>query len=297
MTPLHDSQRVAGLARHQHGNISLEQLRRSLTDDEIRSRRDAGWLIPRHREVYAVGHVPWTRLSTFAAAVLALGPLARLSHTSAGALWEIVRGSVQIHVVVPTAAGLQRRDGIIVHRQALPDAHCATHHRIPCTNLLRTLLDLAAVLPIRPLGAAFEEAQVTHALRPEVLAAEVLSRRGHRGTGKLKTILEDAVDPAGVRSILELRFLRMCAAQGLERPLVNEPIGVWTPDFLWERQMVVVETDGVVFHRTPAKRRRDDEKDAALTALGFTVIRLRWSDVVERPFETAARIRDALTVV
>ncbi len=65
MTPLLDSQRVAGLARRQHGNISLDQLRRFIADDEIRARREAGWLIPRHREVYAVGHVPWTRLSTY----------------------------------------------------------------------------------------------------------------------------------------------------------------------------------------------------------------------------------------
>ena len=33
--------------------------------------------------------------------------------------------------------------------------------------------------------------------------------------------------------MLELRFLRMCAAHGLPRPLVNIHIGEWTPDFYW----------------------------------------------------------------
>ena len=296
MTLSLDSQRIAALARRQHGNISFDQLRQWLSEDEIRGRRERGWLIPRHRGVYAVGHVPRTRHSTFSAAVLALGEEARLSHTSAGALWEITRGAVQIHVVVPTTAGLPARDGIVVHRQALPEPHRATHHRIPCTSLLRTLLDLGAILPLTALGSAFEEAQVVHRLAPELLAAEVLSRPGHRGTGKLRVILDGAVDPSGVRSILELRFLRMCAAHRIPRPLVNEKIGVWRPDFLWERQMVVVETDGVDFHRSAAKRRRDGEKDAALTALGFTVIRLRWADVVGRPAETAAVLQDALTV-
>ena len=295
MTPLAHTQRIARLARRQHGHVSLEQLRDAGFDDEaVKTRTGVGWLIPRHREVYAVGHVPRTRQAIWSAAVLAFGPGALLSHLAAGALWRIVTGAVQTHVIIAPHLARRHRDGIIVHRQTVPEAHRATHDAIPCTNLLRTLLDLAAILPQRALASAFEEAQVIHELRPELLAAEVLSRRGYRGTGKLKVILKDAIDPKGVRSILELRFLRMCAANGLERPLVNERIGIWTPDFLWPRQMVVVETDGVDFHRTAAKRRRDDEKDAALTALGFTVIRLRWADVVEQPSTTAARIRDAL---
>ena len=296
MTPSAISHRVAELAARQHGNISFAQLRAGgLSEDKIKARSGAGWLIPRHREVYAVGHVPRTRESTWAAAVLALGAEALLSHASAGAAWGIVRGPVQTHVIVPADCGSGHRDGIVVHRQTVADAHRALRHGIPCTNLVRTLLDLAAILPGKPLGWAFEEAQVIHKLAPEVLGAEVLSRRGHRGTRKLRLLLEGAVDPAGVRSILELRFLRMCAAHGLPRPLVNEPIGVWTPDFLWPERLVVVETDGVDFHHTAAKRRRDDEKDAYLRSLGFTVVRLRWADVVERPDRTAARVSNALS--
>jgi len=297
MGALDDTQRAARIARRQHGNISYAQLRScGLSRGEIKGRADRGWLLPRHRKVYAVGHVPRARESTWSAAVLALGEEAHLSHTAAGALWRIVRGAVQTHVVVPTTSGLPRRDGIVVHRQVLPEAHRATHDGIRCTNLLRTLLDLAAILPLGALAYSFEEAQVIHKLAPEVLGAEVLSRPGHRGTGKLKAILDGAVDPAGVRSILELRFLRMCAAHGIPRPLVNERIGVWTPDFLWAEQMVVVETDGVDFHRTAAKRRRDARKDEYLRGLGLTVLRLRWADVVERPVETAAKVRGALTV-
>ena len=295
MTALAHTQRVARLARRQHGHVSLDQLRQAGLDEHaVEARARAGWLIPRHREVYAVGHSPRTREATWAAAVLAFGPEALLSHTSAGALWRIVRGAVQTHVIIAPTLARRHRDGIVVHRQTVPEAHRATHDAIPCTNLLRTLLDLAAILPLNALSSSFEEAQVVHNLQPELLAAEVLSRPGYRGSGKLKAILKDAIDPAGVRSILELRFLRMCAAHGIERPLVNERIGIWTPDFLWARQMVVVETDGVAFHRTAAKRRRDEEKDAALTALGFTVIRLRWADVVERPSATAAHLRSAL---
>ena len=57
--------------------------------------------------------------------------------------------------------------------------------------------------------------------------------------------------------MLELRFLRLCDAHGLPRPLVNQRIGDWTPDFLWPEWRLIVETDGVEFHRTAAAKRRD----------------------------------------
>ena len=63
----------------------------------------------------------------------------------------------------------------------------------------------------------------------------------------------DAVDPADVRSVLELRFLRMCAFHGIPRPLVNIRVGEWTPDFLWPEHRLVVETDGAAFHRARSR--------------------------------------------
>ena len=70
-----------------------------------------------------------------------------------------------------------------------------------------------------------------------------------------------------------------------------------TPDFLWPDHGLVVETDGYEFHRTAAARRRDALKDEFLRAAGLTVIRLTWADVIERPAQTAARVRDATNVI
>ena len=66
-------------------------------------------------------------------------------------------------------------------------------------------------------------------------------------------MLVGAVDPADVRSVLELRFLRMCAAHGLPRPQVNVRMGEWTPDFYWPEWGLVVETDSVAFHSTAGR--------------------------------------------
>ena len=85
--------------------------------DEIERRVEAGWLIPRHTGVFAVGHVPAARESAWHAAVLALGEGAVLSYASAAALWGMARATAIIEVTVPTTAGHVKRDGIVVHRQ------------------------------------------------------------------------------------------------------------------------------------------------------------------------------------
>lgn len=261
---------------------------------EIEARTASGWLIQRHARVYALGHVPASRRSRFVAAVLALGPDAALSCRAAGAYWALVRGSVPTEVTVPTANGRRHRDGIIVHRSPLPARHVTIDGGLRVTTVLRTLLDLAAVLKPYALARAFEQAQVLHGLDPTLLAAEVVSRRGYRGSARLAEMLDDAVDPAAVRSVLELRFLKLCATHGLPRPQVNVRIGGWIPDFFWPEAGLIVETDGQRFHRTAAARRRDALKDEFMRALGLTVIRLRWTDVADTPEATAALIGAAL---
>ena len=138
---------------------------------EIERRLEAGWLIPRHTGVYAVGYVPAARESAWHAAVLALGAGAVLSYASAAALWRMVRGTALIEVTVPTTAGRVKRDGIVVHRQPLPPAHVTIHQGIPVTTPIRTLLDYAAVAPLNALFRAFEQAQVHLHMPPAPLAA------------------------------------------------------------------------------------------------------------------------------
>jgi len=289
-----DTRGLAELASRQNGNITHRQLvDAGLSPQQIARRREAGWLVPRHTGVYAVGYVPAARESSWHAAVLALGAGAVLSYASAAALWGMARATAIIEVTVPTTAGHVKRDGIVVHRQRLPPEHVTTHRGIPVTTPIRTLLDYAAVAPLSALFRAFEQAQVHLHIPPAPIAAEVIARPGARGNGKLRKVLEGAVDPKDVRSVLEIRFLRMCAAHGLPRPNVNVRMGEWTPDFYWPEWGLVVETDSVAFHSTAWERQRDAEKDVAMRGLGFKVLRLMWADVVGRPAETARLILES----
>jgi len=288
-----DTRALAELAARQNGNVTHRQLvDAGLSPQQIKRRREAGWLVPRHTGVYAVGYVPAARESAWHAAVLALGAGAVLSYASAAALWRMVRGTAITEVTVPTTAGHVKRDGIVVHRQLLPAEHVTAREGIPVTTPIRTLLDYAAVAPLNALFKAFEHAQVHLHMPPAPLAAEVIARPRQRGNGKLRKVLVGAADPKDVRSVLEVRFLRMCAAHGLPRPQVNVRMGEWMPDFYWPEWGLVVETDSAAFHSTAWAKQRDAEKDVAMHALDLRVLRLMWSEVVDRPTETARRIHE-----
>ena len=224
--------------------------------------------------------------------MLALGAGAVLSYAAAAALWGMVRRTAIIEVTVPTTAGHVKRDGIVVHRQRLPDEHVTVRDGIPVTTPIRTLLDYAAVAPLNAVFRAFEQAQVHLHIPPAPIAAEVIARPRHGATASSGRCSSARSIPQDVRSVLELRFLRMCAAHGLPRPQVNVRMGEWMPDFYWPEWGLIVETDSVAFHSTAWERAARRGKDVAMRALGLDVLRLRWAEVVERPAETARRIHE-----
>lgn len=292
-----DTHRLAAVAAHQKGLVTrADVLAAGGTRRFIDRKLEDGWLHRVHTGVYAVGHPSLTLHARWLAGVLALGERAALSHRPAGGLWGIADADgLPAEVTVATTAGLGNRDDIVVHRQRLSRHERTLRHGIPTTTLARTLIDLAAVLDPRALADAFEEAQVHHRLQPAALAAEVVARPGHRGIARLRALLADAVDPGQVESRLELRFLKLCRAHDLPRPLTQVRIGRWRADFLFAGQRLVIETDSARFHHTAAKHRRDAAKTTDLQAAGYAVLRLRWADVVHAPQPTAARIRAALT--
>ncbi len=106
------------LVARQHGVVTRAQLlAHGLSAQAIKRRIANGRLHPVYRGVYAVGRPELSRLGRWMAAVLACGPGAVLSDTSAAALWEIgVETAEGIEVSVPADA-FRRRPGILVHRR------------------------------------------------------------------------------------------------------------------------------------------------------------------------------------
>jgi predicted transcriptional regulator of viral defense system len=137
---------MARLASRQHGLVTAGQLVEAagLDTAAIRRRVLAGRLHRLHRGVYAVGHSAVPFEGRCAAAVLALGEGAVLSHRSAAELWGMVpRAKGPIHVTLPANGGRKSRDGLIIHRsRTLGPGSIAFTAGVRVTTASRTLADL-----------------------------------------------------------------------------------------------------------------------------------------------------------
>jgi very-short-patch-repair endonuclease/predicted transcriptional regulator of viral defense system len=271
------------LAARQHGVVARTQLLESgLSPDAIKHRVTKGRLHPVRRGVYAVGRPRLTRNGTWMAAVLGCGPEAALSHTSAAALWEI-RFEEQGPVEVSLPARLRRRQrGIIVHRRVLAPGDVTRRHGIPVTAPACTLLDLASRLGRAQLEAAINEADKRDLIDPGRLRS-MLERLANRpGIAALRETL-DRQTFALTDSELERRFLPLARRAGLPAPLTRCHVSGFRVDFYWPDLGLVVETDGLRYHRTPAAQARDRLRDQTHAAAGLTPLRFTHAQVEFEP--------------
>lgn len=277
--------------------VSRHQLRAAgLGRGAIDHRRRTGWLHDLHRGVYGVGHRPVSREGWWIAAVLAYGDRAALSHASALALWELrPSAATRIDVAVRTANGLARRDGIRIHCCAAMAADEVTVHRsIAVTTVARSLLDGAATLAHAGIARAVERADVLELFDLAKVERVLARHRTHPGAARLAAVLELYRDDEPTRSELEARFIALCHADGLPRPLVNRTICGHEVDFLWPEQRLVVEVDGRATHLTRAGFERDRARDATLVVAGLRVVRFTHRRLRDEPRAVAATLRALL---
>ena len=267
--------------RQQHGVIARWQLLDlGLSPNAIKVRIANGRLHPVFRGVYAVGRPQLTQEGWWMAAVLACGPNAVLSHSSAAALWGIGKPRARlIEVSVPLN---ERRRGpcLVVHRRQLAEADVTRHLGIPVIAVVPTLVDLATRLSRDSLEAAISEADKRDLTDPEALrgALDELPRRP--GVGILRTTLDRRTFQV-TDSWLERRFLPIARRAGLGLPETRRYENEARVDFYWPALGLIVETDGLRYHRTPAQQARDRLRDqrhmvAGLTPLRFTYEQIRY---------------------
>jgi very-short-patch-repair endonuclease len=275
---------IARLATPQHGVVTIAQLLAAELDREaVAYRRRVGRLHLLHRGVYAVGHRPPSPLATAIAAVLACGPDAALSHGSAAALWKIVpRWPTPTHVTAPSE---RDRPGIHVHRS--PHAEATTHYGIRVTTPLRTLVDLADVLPPKHLTRAVNEAQVQRLVTPAELTT-LLTRYPGRRTARLTP------ERGATKSTLEDDFTRFLKRYKLPLPERNQTIAGHEVDAVYRQHHLVIELDSRQFHATPRAFEQDRDRDADLLDAGFPAIRITDHRLKHHPTKEARRLKAIL---
>lgn len=267
-----------------------ELLAAGVTATQIRARLRADVLRRRYPGVYSVAdRLP--PLAAELAAVRACGAGAALCCRSALALRNVLPAPPErVEVAVRRDCG--RYPGIHARRLRLQDGDVTVHLGIPCTTVLRSLLDVAGRIPLRELEQAVATAERLGLTDRKQLLRR-LDQSGRRpGSARLRRLL--AQGPAYLRSDAERLFLELVQAAALARPRTNERLGRYEVDFLWPRERVIVEIDGYEWHGTRRRFHSDRARDTALAAAGYVVLRFTWQRLVERPHEIVAELAQTL---
>ena len=288
------------LAERQHWVITRRQLLAlGFSDKGIKHRRMSGRLHRVHQGVYAVGRPSLTPQGRWMAAVLACGERAVLSHSSAGALWRIgieERDVIEVSVSSPYQ---RRRPRLRIYRRpSLWPEDVTARYGVPVTTPVQTLIDMALRHDRRGVERMINEADKYDLVHPPELRKALDARVGEPGVAPLREILDRRTFRL-TKEELERRFLPLARKAGLPVPLTGQWVNEFEVDFYWPDLGLVVETDGLRYHRTPAEQARDRLRDQAHTAAGLTQLRFTHEQVRYEPQhvlavlqETASRIAE-----
>jgi hypothetical protein len=293
----------------QHGVFSRGQaLEAGISASAIGRRLATGAWVSVRPAVYRLAGTPETWHQTLMAACLWAGEGAVVSHVAAGRLWglEGLAGNASGEPIELTVAfGTQRRaPGVVVHRsRKLEPADCTWHDGIPVTQLVRTLIDLSAVLEKRRLSVALDSGLARYAkidtgwLRRSIRR---LGAKGREGAGKLRELLDER-DPQAknLDSALERRFKAALKEAGLPPPeehfdVVEGGRRVAEIDFAYPRARLGIQTKGAVVHMQHAVWERDQLQQSELAAAGWRILHVTWAQMQADEDAVTERVARAL---
>jgi very-short-patch-repair endonuclease len=283
------------LARAQHGVMSrgdLEAL--GFSKAAIEHRVATGRLHPISRGVYVVGRPDLTPKSRWMAAVLVCGEGAALSHRSAAELWGIgYEEKKRIDITVRRECRI-RRPGLKVYARAkLTRRSVVVRDRIPVTTPIQTLIDLATELKPLQLERAVNEADKRDLVDPERLRRALDGYGGMPGVKPLRTLLDRHTFRLS-DSDLEIYFRPLALDAGFPLPLTKQWVLGYEVDFVFPGHRLIVETDGLRYHRTPSQQARMVERDQKHVSNGYRVIRFTHWQIARAPGEVTKLLRRML---
>jgi very-short-patch-repair endonuclease len=301
------SRRAWELAGRQHGIVTRRQLLAlGFGPRSIQHRVERGRLFRVGLGIYAVGWPALNEQRQWMAAVLAGGEGAALSHRSAAALWQIGGKQAQgvgigdrptgIDVSVRRLCELGRPGIRFRGRPTLSPHDIVLRDDIPITSPVQTLVDLATELGPVPLERAVNDADKRDLVDPEALRDELARFAGQPGVQPLRHLLDKLFFRLS-DSDLEIYFRRIVRAAKLPIPLSKQRVNKFEVDFFWPDLGLVVETDGLRYHRTPSAQLRDARRDRAHVMAGMTPLRFTHYEVRYEPGRVRAALAETIAML
>lgn len=274
--------------------IAFWQLREDgLGHDDIERLCDARMLRRIPGRVLTTTRSPLTIEAQRWSAVIGCGPDARVAGTSAlGLVGVREHDAGPFHIVTPGAA-MRARPGVRPHRVTdLRDDDRTTVDGYPTTTVARALVDAAAQSTPDELANDLDRA-VLLGLYDGTAMDDILAHKPRfAGRPQLEAAIATLDELSGkFLSVFERRTARLVQHSTVIGTLaVNVLAHGYRPDIHAVGTSAIIECDGRDYHRSPAQIVVDAEREERLIALGYSILRLRWADVVYQPELTLARI-------
>ena len=230
------------------------------------------------------------------------GPATLVSHRSAAALRRIDGfDRVPFEVLVPRWQRRQRRPGLITHEStSLRPIDATVVDGIPCTSIVRTILDLPAVVAPRRAEQALEDALRRRLCTIDQVASRFVqvARRGRRGTRVGRLIIEKRMGAyVPTKTEFERLVSDLVERAGLPQPQRQIKQDVrGTPVYIdlgWKERLIGVECDGLFDHATNLALPWDDDRQNDLQLQGWLILRFTWQALTETPDVVIGQIREA----
>ncbi|MCL1693915.1 MAG: hypothetical protein M3096_09540 [Actinomycetia bacterium] len=185
------------------------------------------------------------------------------------------------------------RQPFMVHESKdLLDSDIVTVDGIPVTTAVRTVVDLGASAPKR-----FVEKCVDTGLRKKLFTAwqvrcfiARVARPGRTGVGTIRPIINerlawDTITESDLEDLFRAVVSRSPHPMPDPQYRLFEPSGEFVGrfDFAYPTRLSLIETDSERWHMDPASFQRDREKQNRAHALGWTVYRFTWRQLVDDP--------------
>lgn len=285
----------------QYGVVSRRQLLAAgMTRRQVGCRCETGEWIPMHRGVYrsiAFPRLPEQRLM---AAVLAAGEAAVVSHASAAWVWALlVQPPERPSLSVPAQRRPKIRGVDLFRPNDLHPSRISHWRNFPCTDPLRTLVDLAGVASTQWVAAAVDKALSTNLVTVGAIESELDRRagRGRRGVRPLRAMLaQRGMTGAPAPSALEAEALSLLARWKVPvsgREVRAGPDGRYRIDISLVPP-VMVEVDGFAFHWSPEAKAYDESRRNQLRLSGVFLLVYTWRDI---RFEAPRVAREVLAAL
>jgi len=296
---------MAAIATGQLGAFTRTQAHDSgLSDRQLRSRVQSGFLIQTGPNAFRIAGTPTNLRTELNDLLLDVGEPVWCCSQTAAAFHRFDGFSLRrpFHLLLPRERSIVRWNTRIHRSERIDLIDTAVVDDVPVTSPVRTLLDLARVLPSDQLAACLDSALRDGGANEDLLhrRIEALRSQGRFGLPLLHEVLAGHDVSRGGHSWLEREYLRLVARAGIARPDTQQVLSragdrLVRVDCRFPGTRVVVELLGYRFHRTRGQMSSDATRYNALLADGYTPYQFTYGQIVSEADYVVCTTRAALS--